>query len=283
MPCRAQPERGALHPRTAEGDDLRGTGRPAGQGWRYGRARLSPGASAKASPESRGGRAEQRELALGFLFKTYRPRCTIYRFSTRQCGRWQQRGLSWSRRCGNGVGAWSRCWTTRAAPPAPASWAGHRAWSWAPTTARWDGVLVPHHHPSSSPEAHGLLLLLQGAIGGEGFEGTGWSAPKRLCGDDSPGWWGRGEAGGSGTHGQPWPSRSAPPLSSQGNGTFNSIPELAVERMAQVIQGEWDGQTEWGHPLWGESQFGDIGWAVGTIHRSSMALAPQICGTRWPA
>ncbi|NXR25356.1 PROM2 protein, partial [Cinclus mexicanus] len=38
------------------------------------------------------------------------------------------------------------------------------------------------------------------------------------------------------THRQLQLSCSAPPLSLQGNGTFNSIPELAVERMAQVIQ-----------------------------------------------
>lgn len=161
-----------------------------------------PGAGAEASPESRGGRAEQRELALGFLFKTYRPRCTIYRFSTRRRGRWHRHGPSWSQCCGNSVGAWSRCWTTRAAPPAPVSWAGHRAWSWVPTMARWDGVLVPHHHhhhhPSGSSEAHGLLFPPQGAIGGEGFKGAGWSAPKRLCGDDSPGWgcWGAAGWGG---------------------------------------------------------------------------------------
>uniref|UniRef100_A0A8C5UAQ8 Prominin 2 n=1 Tax=Malurus cyaneus samueli TaxID=2593467 RepID=A0A8C5UAQ8_9PASS len=61
----------------------------------------------------------------------------------------------------------------------------------------------------------------------------------------------------------------------QGNGTFNSIPEMAVERMAQVIQGEWGCQTEWGHPPWGESQFGDMGWDAGTIHPSSIALVPQ--------
>lgn len=35
------------------------------------------------------------------------------------------------------------------------------------------------------------------------------------------------------------------PFSSQGNGTFNSIPELAVERMAQVIQGEWGRVVRW--------------------------------------
>jgi len=152
---------------------------------------------------------------------------------------------------------------TRAAPPAPVSWAGHRAWSWALITARWDRVLVPHHHhhhPSGTPEAHGLLLPPQGAIGGEGFEGVGRSAPKRLCGDDSPGWGGgQGVAGGSGARRQPRLSRSAPPLSSQGNGTFNSIPELAVERMAQVIQGEWDCRTKQGHHPWGKSQFGDMG------------------------
>lgn len=34
MPYRAQPERGALHPLTAEGHDLRGAGRAAGQGRR---------------------------------------------------------------------------------------------------------------------------------------------------------------------------------------------------------------------------------------------------------
>lgn len=57
MPYRAQPERGALHPRAAEGDDLRGAGRPAGQGWRYGRARLSPGPAPK--PRRRAGAAER--------------------------------------------------------------------------------------------------------------------------------------------------------------------------------------------------------------------------------
>lgn len=88
--------------------------------------------------------------------------------------------------------------------------------------------------------------------------------------------------GRSGACGQPRLRCSAPPLSLQGNGTFNSIPELAVERMAQVIQGEWDGWTEWGPPPWGESQFGDIEWDVGTIQPSSMALALQICGMRWP-
>lgn len=76
---------------------------------------------------------------------------------------------------------------------------------------------------------------------------------------------------------------SAPPLSLQGNGTFNSIPELAVERMAQVIQGEQDSRTEQGHPLRGKSLFGDVGWDAKIIRPSSMALAPQICGTRWPA
>lgn len=102
------------------------------------RARLSPGPGPGLGPKPRrGGRAEQRELALGFLFKTYRPRCTIYRLSTGRRGRWRRRGPSWSRRCRNEGAAWSRSWTTRAAPPAPASWAGHRAWSWAPTTARW--------------------------------------------------------------------------------------------------------------------------------------------------
>ena len=57
MPCRAQPERGAFHPRAAEGHDLRGAGRPAGQGWRYGRARLSPGPVPK--PRRRAGAAER--------------------------------------------------------------------------------------------------------------------------------------------------------------------------------------------------------------------------------
>lgn len=56
MPCRAQPERGALHPRAAEGDDLRGAGGPAGQGWRYGQAQLSPGPVPK--PRRRAGAAE---------------------------------------------------------------------------------------------------------------------------------------------------------------------------------------------------------------------------------
>lgn len=100
----------------------------------------------------RGGRAEQRELALAFLFKTYRPRCTIYRFCTGRRGRWRRRGPSWSRRCGNEGTALSRSWTTRAAPPAPASWAGHRAWSWAPTTARWARGLGP---PESPPHPAG--------------------------------------------------------------------------------------------------------------------------------
>lgn len=42
-------------------------------------------------------------------------------------------------------------------------------------------------------------------------------------------------------------------FSSQGNGTFNSIPELAVERMAQVIQGEQNPHEEEGCPPWGKS------------------------------
>uniref|UniRef100_A0A8C3UQX4 Prominin 2 n=1 Tax=Catharus ustulatus TaxID=91951 RepID=A0A8C3UQX4_CATUS len=62
----------------------------------------------------------------------------------------------------------------------------------------------------------------------------------------------------------------------QGNGTFNSIPELAVERMAQVIQGEWGCHTEWGHPPRAESQFGDTGWDAGTIHPSSTALGREL-------
>lgn len=72
---------------------------------------------------------------------------------------------------------WSHSWTIRAAPPVPACWAGHRACSWALTTARWDGVLVTPH-PSDTPKAHGMLFPLQGALGGEGVEDFGWSAPK---------------------------------------------------------------------------------------------------------
>uniref|UniRef100_A0A8B9GCW0 Prominin 2 n=1 Tax=Amazona collaria TaxID=241587 RepID=A0A8B9GCW0_9PSIT len=45
-------------------------------------------------------------------------------------------------------------------------------------------------------------------------------------------WGGYSEARGSPWGGQPHPSRSASILSLKGNGTFNSIPELAVERMA---------------------------------------------------
>lgn len=127
-------------------------------------ARLPPGPGTGTGPgpgpgpgpkPRRGGRAEQRDLALGFLFKTYRPRCTIYRFSTGRRGRWRRRGPSWSRRCGNEGAAWSRSWTTRAAPPAPASWAGHRAWSWAPTTARWGQGPGPPPSPPH-PAAPGL-------------------------------------------------------------------------------------------------------------------------------
>lgn len=84
----------------------------------------------------------------------------------------------------------------------------------------------------------------------------------------------RVQRGGSGTHRQPQLSCSALPLSSQGNGTFNSIPELAVERMAQVIQGEWDGRTKRGHPPWGKSLFGAIGRDTGTIRPSKYGLGP---------
>ncbi|XP_053822636.1 prominin-2 isoform X1 [Vidua chalybeata] len=57
----------------------------------------------------------------------------------------------------------------------------------------------------------------------------------------------------------------------QGNGTFNSIPELAVERMAQVIQGEWGCHSEWGHPARGESS-----WGHGVGCRDHPPLQPSL-------
>lgn len=59
VPCRAQPERGALHPRTAQSHDLRGAGGPAGQGRRYSPTVLGTGAGtgAKASPGQPSGAA----------------------------------------------------------------------------------------------------------------------------------------------------------------------------------------------------------------------------------
>lgn len=184
MPCRAQPERGGLHPHAAEGHDLRGAGRSGGQGWRYGREHLSPVPVPVPVPKpgrrARAAKQEQRELALGFLFKTYRPRCTIYRSSSGRRWRWPRRRQSWSRRCGSGGAAWWSCWTTHAAPPVPASWAGHGACSWALTTARWDECPSPAV-TSAPPVAAGLMACFfhpQGAVGGEGFEGSGWAAPK---------------------------------------------------------------------------------------------------------
>ncbi|XP_010294664.1 PREDICTED: prominin-2, partial [Phaethon lepturus] len=107
---------------------------------------------------------------------TYRPRCTIYRFSTRRCGHWRRRGKKERRR--------------------------HVV------------VLLDDPRCTSCASVLGRAQSLE--LGADyGKVPSVEKVLKALAG---------------------LPRSDFAEMIRQGNGTFNSIPELAVERMAQVIQ-----------------------------------------------
>lgn len=117
----------------------------------------------------------------------------------------------------------------------------------------WDTVLVTHqHHCSGSAGIHGCFSHSKVPSVEKVLKALAGLPRSDFAEMIRQVWGGYSEARGSPLNGQPHPSHSASILSSQGNGTFNSIPELAVERMAQVIQGEWRGWPERGHLPCGE-------------------------------